>query len=353
MSTRGRLVQCDATCRTSFGSRLERSAEALDWDRISANVIEPEERRRATRAYTLRFCRRPSEPPMDCDVAALREIAALHRDVCGGMLLLLKLTLAPMLVAMATLATRRWGPSIGGIVVGLPLSTAPIFLFLAIDQGLDFAERAAVGILFGLVGVAAFAMAYVLASRHLRWPVSLALAAVAFFAASASAGQLPAGVFEAGLTAYAALLMVVAFIRRPQLPAAKVPSPWWDIWFRMGAAAALTLAITAAADRLGPLLSGIVGTYPVVTTVVTTFTHHHLGREAAIAMMRSSVLAWFGFVSCFLVIGMTLKSYGLAASLCLGALAAVATTVAVFWIDRRMSARAKLPAGKGAQVRLL
>jgi len=60
MSTRGRLVQCDATCRTSFGSRLERSAEALDWDRISANVIEPEERRRATRAYTLRFCRRPS-----------------------------------------------------------------------------------------------------------------------------------------------------------------------------------------------------------------------------------------------------------------------------------------------------
>ena len=261
------------------------------------------------------------------------------------MLLLLKLTLAPMLVAIATLATRRWGPSVGGILVGLPLSTAPIFLFLAIDQGLDFAERATIGILFGLVGVAAFAIVYVLASRRVRWPASLALAAAAFFAASASAGQLQAGVFEAALAAYAALLAVVALIRRPQLQAVKIPSPWWDIWFRMAAAAALTLAITAAADRLGPLLSGIIGTYPVVTTVVTTFTHHQLGRETAVTMIRGSVLSWFAFVSCFLAIGLTLKSHGLAASLCVGALAAVATTVAVLWIDRRASARISLRMG--------
>ena len=56
------------------------------------------------------------------------------------MLLLLKLVLAPLLVALATLVARRWGPKIGGVVVGLPLSTGPIFLFLAIDQGLAFAE---------------------------------------------------------------------------------------------------------------------------------------------------------------------------------------------------------------------
>lgn len=251
------------------------------------------------------------------------------------MLLVLKLTLAPMLVAGATLATRRWGPSVGGIVVGLPLSTAPIFLFLTIDQGLDFAERAAIGILFGLMGVAAFAIAYVLAARRFQWPVALALAAAAFFATSAGASRLPAGVSEAGLMDCAALLIALAFIRRPQFAISKATSPWWDIWFRMVAAAVLTLAITTTANRLGPLLSGILGTYPVVTTVVTTFTHHQLGPEAAIAMMRSSVLTWFGFVVCFVVIGLTLKSYGLAASLCFGVLAAVGMNIAVFWIDRR------------------
>ena len=51
------------------------------------------------------------------------------------MLLLLKIVLAPMHVAIATLVARRWGPRIGGIVVGLPLSTGPIFLFLASPAG--------------------------------------------------------------------------------------------------------------------------------------------------------------------------------------------------------------------------
>ena len=55
-----------------------------------------------------------------------------------------------------------------------------------------------------------------------------------------------------------------------------------DLPVRMlAAAAALTLGITAAAGRLGPVLSGIVGTYPVVSTVVTTFMHAQLGRAAA------------------------------------------------------------------------
>jgi hypothetical protein len=124
------------------------------------------------------------------------------------MLLLLKLTLAPLLVALATLVARRWGPKVGGVVVGLPLSTTPIFLFLAIDQGLDFAEAATVGILFGLVGLAGFALVYVAASRGLGWIGSLALSAIAYFVVSAGVSSFKgSGVIEAGVTAFAALLL--------------------------------------------------------------------------------------------------------------------------------------------------
>jgi len=72
-------------------------------------------------------------------------------------ILLLKLTLAPLLVAAATLVSQRWGPRAGGLLMGLLLTTGPIFLFLAIDQGPHFPAGAAVGILCGLVGLAAFA----------------------------------------------------------------------------------------------------------------------------------------------------------------------------------------------------
>jgi hypothetical protein len=254
------------------------------------------------------------------------------------MLLVLKLILAPLLVALATLVVRRWGPKIGGIVVGLPISTGPIFLFLAIDQGVEFAEAACVGILFGLVGLAGFALAYAAASLRAGWAVSLLVAALAFFLVSAAVGGYGAsGLIGAALAAYAALLLTAWLIRRSRPQAVKLASPWWDIWFRMAAAAALTLAITASAQRLGATFSGIVGTYPVVSTVIVTFTHHRFGREAAVTMLRGSVLSWIGFVSCFLTIGSTIVPYGLAASLGIGALATVTTTTLVLWMDGRMA----------------
>jgi drug/metabolite transporter (DMT)-like permease len=78
-------------------------------------------------------------------------------------MVLLKLVLAPMLVALATLVARRWGPKAGGILMGFPLTTGPIFLFLALEQGTEFAEQAAVGALLGLVGLSAFAWIYAVA----------------------------------------------------------------------------------------------------------------------------------------------------------------------------------------------
>jgi hypothetical protein len=92
--------------------------------------------------------------------------AVIARVSTIPMMLLLKLTLAPLLVAAAMLVAQKWGPRMGGLLMGLPLTTGPIFLFLAIDQGPHFAAGATVGILFGLVGLAAFAVAYAAASSR-------------------------------------------------------------------------------------------------------------------------------------------------------------------------------------------
>src|SRR4051812_18583887 len=103
-------------------------------------------------------------------------------------MLILKLTLAPLLVAGATLAAQKWGPRVGGLLLGLPLTTGPVFLFLAIEHGPHFAAGVAVGILLGLIGLAA--VAYAAASRGTGWVASLASATVAFFVFSAGARHL-------------------------------------------------------------------------------------------------------------------------------------------------------------------
>jgi len=249
------------------------------------------------------------------------------------MMLLTKLTLAPLLVAAATLVTRRWGPKLGGLLMGLPLTTGPIFLFLSIDQGPRFAATAAVGILFGLMGLAAFALAYAATSSRFGWVGCVGVAVAAFLAVSVAASRLGGNIVVAALATWVALLLAASLLRKPS-PRPAPPPPWWDMWVRMIAVAALTLATTAVAGRLGPVLSGIVGTYPVAITVVATFTHAQIGRDAVAALLRGSVLSWFAFASCFLAIGLTIEKLGIAVSISVGALAAVATSVLVLRLDR-------------------
>jgi hypothetical protein len=72
---------------------------------------------------------------------------------------LLKLVLTPLLIAAISLASRRWGPGIGGAIAGLPLTSGPVSVFLALEQGREFTSRSAVGTLLGLVSQAGFCLA--------------------------------------------------------------------------------------------------------------------------------------------------------------------------------------------------
>jgi hypothetical protein len=250
------------------------------------------------------------------------------------MLLIMKLILAPVLVAAATLMTRKWGARVGGLLMGLPLTTGPIFLFLAIDQGSRFAARTSVGILLGIIGLAAFAVAYAVSSNRIGWTGCLAFAVAAFIGFSVAARWLGGNVVVAGSTAWVALLLATSLIQKPKLGAAPPTPPWWDLVVRMIAVAALTLATTGVAARLGPVLSGIVATYLVAITIVVTFTHVQLGRDGVLAMLRGSVLSWFAFASCFLAIALLVERLGIAVSMSLGALAAVVTSVLVLWTEQ-------------------
>jgi hypothetical protein len=74
--------------------------------------------------------------------------------------LALKITLAPALVVAATLAARRWGDRVGGIVIAIPIVAGPVLLVLALDHGRAFVQHAATGALVGIVAVCGFCLAF-------------------------------------------------------------------------------------------------------------------------------------------------------------------------------------------------
>ena len=84
--------------------------------------------------------------------------------------LLFKLFTTPTLILIATLVSRRFGQATGGWLVGLPLTSGPIALFLAIEQGPRFSQLAAAGSLKGTVAQAFFATTYVALARGWHWP---------------------------------------------------------------------------------------------------------------------------------------------------------------------------------------
>src|SRR5262249_10568314 len=149
-------------------------------------------------------------------------------------MLVLKLLLTPLLIGVASLAGRRWGPAVGGWLVGLPLTSAPIAFFLARDQGLAFAAAAAVGIIGGTVSQAAFSLAYARTAIRGPWSWALAAGVVAFTLSTPALGPLPLS-----LGPVAGLAVVSLLVSRRLMPAlATAPRgsaslPWWDIPARM------------------------------------------------------------------------------------------------------------------------
>lgn len=245
------------------------------------------------------------------------------------MLFLLKLTITPVLVAVMSLVARRWGPTMGGLILGLPWMTGPILFFLGLERGEAYAARTSTGVLVGTIGIGAYIVTYVYTARRAPWPVSLAAAFAAFAATGYVVSHLDVSLWQAAAGGAASLC--AAFLITPNAtdPGGLRFLPWWDIPMRMIATAILVAIITVSADFLGPELSGVVATYPVMLSVIGVFTHSQWGWPAVTQLSRGVSLSLLSFVAFFLVVGLVVESMGLTRAFAMAAMTALAISAGV------------------------
>ncbi|MGA2512028.1 MAG: hypothetical protein ABSG37_00190 [Candidatus Limnocylindrales bacterium] len=260
-------------------------------------------------------------------------------------LLLLKLTLTPILIGCASLAARRWGPSIGGWLVALPLTSGPVALYLALDRGPAFAAGAARGSIGGLLGDAAFALAYGWLARRLDWPASLLGGGAAFVVAALATTPI---LGAPALVVFVAVDVAMAVLLRLAPPATRArdprPLPSWDIPARMVVGTAVVLAVTEAAGFLGAQASGLLAAVPVYVSVLAVFAHHLEGPDQALGVVRGLQVGLFGTTVFFLVVTTAIEPLGIAAAFA-GALLAVAAvqSVSLRLLRRPISSTASAP----------
>lgn len=256
-------------------------------------------------------------------------------------ILLPKLLLAPAFVVLVSLAVRRFGPRIGGLFGGLPVVAGPILFIYALDHGEAFAAEAAANSLVALIALTAFVVTVArlgpssgaIGSVVLGWGVFLAVGALV---AQPGFAPLP------GLIVTLASFVVGLAVMPQPAPGetAEAPRrPKHDLVLRGGVAAAMVLALTSVASRLGPTASGILAPFPTITSVLAGFATAHETRATTLHLLRNMIRGFWSFAAFLFTVATTIEPFGTAG----GFVAAIGATVAVqagllLWDLRRAAA---------------
>lgn len=249
--------------------------------------------------------------------------------------MLLKLVVTPLLIAVATLVARRWGHGVGGWLAGFPLTSGPVSVFLALEQGPDFAAGAAAGTLLGLAAMAVSCLVYGRVARHVGWPTSTAAGLGAFVAGLALLSRLAPSLLGAFVIVCATLIVVSLALTTTSRGRVSVAAPSWDVPGRMLVATGVVLTLTTTAAYLGPTLSGLFSPIPVFLFLLAIFAQRSEGAEASIRVMRGGIIGSFAFAAFFLVVGLGLGRLGIGVTYALASGSAIAINGAILTMGRR------------------
>lgn len=249
-------------------------------------------------------------------------------------LLITKVLLAPLCVVAVTLAGRRWGIAVAGLLGGLPVVAGPILLAETLLHGRDFGADAAAGTLLGLTALTAFVVVYGRTAQT-RGPVASVLCGWAAFLLCVAVLQMvqPPPALSLVLVG-ACFALGLRLLPLPSRQVGELTPPPWDLPARAGASLGLVLALTAVSGALGPHLSGLLAPFPIITSILAVFTHAHGGTGQVEILLRNFLLGFYGFATFCFLLAISLPDLSTAAAFLLATVAALTMQALILLLKR-------------------
>lgn len=229
----------------------------------------------------------------------------------------------PALLAVISLAGKRWGPNVAGWLAGFPSLTGPILFFLALERGAAFTVSASILSLAAVFPALAFGISYAWSCTRLNWLGALACAFSAWTAAVLLLSQLPLQVWSSLGISLLALFIAPRFFPRAHSQWGSRALPAYELLLRMAAGAAMVLAVTAAAEGLGTTWTGLFSAFPVMSSVLAAFSQRANGPGFVVALLRSMIGGFYAYIVYCLCVAVLLERYGIAVTFILAVVAAV------------------------------
>ena len=244
-------------------------------------------------------------------------------------MLIPKLLLVAISVLLSTLAARRFGHGIGGVVAGMPMIAAPIIAILLVDHDPQDVRRIALATLACVPATILHIVTFTVAARRTRWPAAVSAALLAYVVAGALLTQTPFGPVVISILALAAPMVGLWIAAHRASPRAPVHVPRIELVLRIAAAVAMAAAIILGADSFPAAVSGILLAVPITGTVLPCFTLQRYGPAATASLLTGFLQGLHGFTAFFLALYWSLAGMTAAAAFGVALAAALAMALAV------------------------
>jgi hypothetical protein len=256
--------------------------------------------------------------------------------------LLLRIVIGPLGVLGGTVAQRRLGPAVGGLVIGLPLTSLPLLWLVALQRGGAFTGSMTNAILIGSISEG-FVLWFYAKMTARSTPMVALLGALGVFAVSVTTvGMFHFSAVIAGLLTSAGLVLALRWWPESStdLVTENVRS---RLVLRVIAATVFTIVIVTMAGKFGALLSGLVDALPMTTLLMAFMTHQEQGSDATTQFIRGVLRGSFSWVISTVVLAAVLATghvalaFGLSLLTALLVQGAVQATVSFPSIKRALS----------------
>lgn len=232
---------------------------------------------------------------------------------------------------------ERASPFIGGVVLALPIVTAPAYVFIILHQEPGFVAQAALGSLATVGSVLLFLVAAIALVGRLPMPAVLVGALGAWLFTGLIVRSLPAALpVSLAVIAVAGLIAWWSGRRVPMTaPAARGRSPLYEIALRGSAAGILVAVVSGLAHLLGPTVAGIFASFPVALMTVCWFLPKRLEAAGIRAALRAAQIGMASHIPFFTALALLTPRIGTWPAFALGLVGSLGIAVALALLRRR------------------
>jgi hypothetical protein len=239
-------------------------------------------------------------------------------DIFFLITLAIKMAIAAGFVITATVVAERAGPFIGSLIVTLPISTGPAYVFIALDHDADFVARAALTSVYNNVPTVLYTVLFIFLAQRFNSFVSVGAGLALWFATTFLLNQTTWTLTPAILmNVVVVAIFFFIVIRFRDAPMPRLPLRLSELLLRAVIVSLLIAAVVTLSFTIGPEKTGILASFPATFTSTMFILHRRVGGKAAAAVMAHSLVGLLGFASCMAVLYLTAVPVGAPLALCL------------------------------------